>query len=465
VLQKLLHYIRERHLIRAGERVGIAVSGGADSVALLRALMELREELGIVLSVVHFNHGIRGAEGDADAEFVARLANEHKLHLHQASGDIPFFAKKWKLGTEAAARRLRYDLFRAVLSEGSTQKIATAHTRDDQAETVLLRVLRGAGTRGIAGIHPVLKVERGAIIRPMLETSRTEVEAYLKSIRQEWREDSTNTDVAFSRNRVRHELLPLLERNYNPNLRRVLSETAEVARDEDAFWDALVERMAKDAVEVKDGGTLVTLGGAAAESIAVQRRLLRLAAGTAGLQLDFHHGEQVLGLLTKSKDAEIELPGGWTAKRVSENTIALRSEEAIAPDGYRFEVTVPSETFIAPVRTLVRLTIVHRNADSGRYNPASLLDAAKVKQPLVLRNWQPGDRMRPLHRGSEEKLKRLFQDKKVPQEERGLWPVLVSGNQVVWAKEFGVAAEFAGTDGIEAVGIEIEKQPHPSNRG
>ena len=180
----------------------------------------------------------------------------------------------------------------------------------------------------------------------------------------------------------------------------------------------------------------------------------------AGLQLDFHHGEEVLGLLKKNKGTEIELPDGWRAKRVGESTVALSREEAEEPERYRFEVAVPSETAIAPVRTLVRLTIVHRNADSGRYNPASLLDAAKLKQPLVLRNWQPGDKMRPLHRGSEEKLKRLFQEKKVPQEDRGLWPVLVSGDQVVWAKEFGVAAEFAGRDGVEAVRIDLEELPN-----
>jgi tRNA(Ile)-lysidine synthase len=464
VLQKLLRYIRERQLIRAGERVGIAVSGGADSVALLRAMLELREELGVVLSVVHFNHGIRGAEGDADAEFVARLAREHKLQLHQARGDVPFFAKKWKLGTEAAARRLRYDLFRAVLAEGSASKIATAHTRDDQAETVLLRVLRGAGTRGTAGIHPVLKIENGAIIRPMLETSRSEVEAYLKSIGQDWREDSTNADVAYSRNRVRHELLPLLERNYNPNIREVLSEAAEVARDEDAFWDALIERMSRTAIESRDGVTLVNLGAAAAESIAVQRRLLRLASERAGLPLDFHHGEQVLGLFAMPKGAEIELPNGWRAKRVGASNIALSPSKPPEPDGYRFEVTVPSETSIEPVRTLVRLTIVHRNSVVERYNPASLLDAAKLKQPLVLRSWQPGDRMRPLHRGSEEKLKRLFQEKKVPQENRALWPVLTSGDLVVWAKEFGVAAEFAATDGTDVVEIEIEEIPQETQK-
>jgi tRNA(Ile)-lysidine synthase len=464
VLQKLLSYIRERRLVRAGERIGIAVSGGADSVSLLRAMLELREDLGIVLSVVHFNHEIRGAEGDSDAEFVTRVAKEHNLHLHQASGDVPFFAKKWRLSTEAAARRLRYDLFRAVLAEGGVQKIATAHTRDDQAETVLLRVLRGAGTRGIAGIHPVLKVENGAVIRPMLEISRVEVETYLRSIGQEWREDSTNADVAYSRNRVRHQLLPLLERDYNPNIREVLSEAAEIARDEDAFWEVLIDRMAKDAIETKNGSTLVDLGGAAAESLAVQRRLLRVAAEGAGVQFDFHHGEQVLGLLRKSKDAEIELPCDWRARRTGESTIALSHSKVPDAAGYRFEVTVPSETPIPPVRTLVRLTIVHRNTELQGYNPASLLHAPKIKQPLILRNWQPGDRMRPLHRGSEEKLKRLFQEKRVPQEDRALWPVLLSGDQLVWAKKFGVSAEFAAENGSEAVRIEVEELPRvPKN--
>ena len=138
------------------------------------------------------------------------------------------------------------------------------------------------------------------------------------------------------------------------------------------------------------------------------------------------------------------------------DVISLSRGEVTEVPGYRFEVTVPSETSIATVRTLVRLTIVRRNVDAGRYNPASLLDAARLKQPLVLRNWQPGDRMRPLHRGSAEKLKRLFQEKKIPQQDRALWPVLLSGDQVVWAKGFGVAAEFAAADTIEVVAVEVK---------
>jgi tRNA(Ile)-lysidine synthase len=483
VLQKLLSYIRDRRLVQAGDRVGIAVSGGADSVALLRAMLALRAELGAVVSVVHFNHKIRGREGDADAEFVAELASQCGLECHQGSGDVPAYAKKHHLSTEAAARRLRYEMFRNLLAESVLDKIATAHTRDDQVETVLLRVLRGAGTRGLAGIHPVLKLDRGTIIRPMLGISRTEVEDYLKSLSQPWRQDSTNTDVAYTRNRVRHGLLPLLERDYNPNVREVLAEAAEVARDEDAFWEALIEPLAKDLIESDSQITTVRFEGEMAQSLAVRRRLIRWAAERSGLQLDFHHAEQVLELLEKPKGAEVELPRGWRARRVGNKAIQLNCEgrlspslrtrnsdknsapksheEGLEPDGYEYPVTIPGEVEISRVRTLVRLSIVDKNGGGEMYNPASLLDASQLTAPLVLRNWQAGDRMRPLHRGSEEKLKRLFQEKKIPAEKRPTWPVLTSDGRVVWAMEFGVAAEFAAVRSGEAVRIEIEEKPHP----
>ncbi len=477
MLQKLLNYIRERRLIQAGDRVGIAVSGGADSVALLRAMLELRAELGIVLSIVHFNHKIRGRVGDADAEFVAELAKQYGLKLHLASGDVPAFAKEHHLSTEAAARRLRYEMFRKLLAEDGPDMIATAHTRDDQAETVLLRVLRGAGTRGLAGIHPTLKLDCGTIIRPMLEVSRDEVESYLKSLDQLWREDQTNADVVYTRNRVRHQLLPLLERDYNPNIREVLAEAAEIARDEDAFLEALIEPLARAAIESDGVITTIRLEGEAAGTVTVRRRLLRLAAIRAGLQLDFHHGEQLLALLQKPQGAEVELPRDWRARRIGPTTIQLTrdgssrqkhrdshaSNEHPSELGYAYPITIPGEIEIEPVRTLVRLTLVHGNQGGEMYNPASLLDASRLTAPLVLRNWRAGDRMRPLHRGSEEKLKRLFQEKKVPVEQRSMWPVLTSADRVVWAKEFGVAAEFAAVRSGNAVRIEIEEKASPGS--
>src|SRR5271166_3769391 len=231
--------------MRAGDRVAVAVSGGADSVALLRVLRELRSELGLVLAVAHVNHGLRGEQSDADEAVVAELAKEHGMEHFAGRADVRNHASISKISIEAAGRELRYRWFALLAREQRFDSIATGHTLDDQAETVLLKFLRGAGTRGRAGIYP--QMFRGAerkirFVRPLLCVTRDEVETYLTSLSQGWREDESNLDHRFARNRVRHELLPLLEREYNPNIRQVLSDTAEVSRAEEKYWQELVER-------------------------------------------------------------------------------------------------------------------------------------------------------------------------------------------------------------------------------
>ena len=267
--EKVLRYIRERRLMRAGDRVCVAVSGGSDSVALLRVLLELRTELGIVVSVAHFNHGLRGEASEADEAFVAELARQYDLEFFCGRGNVRDHALTSKLSVEAAARELRYRWLTSLPESHRLDEIATGHTLDDQAETVLLKFLRGAGTRGLAGIYPEIAIgaesqdpfqptERGPeeplhwdndprqpgarIVRPLLEVTREEVELYLTALGQTWREDESNLDHRFARNRVRHELLPLLGRGYNPNLQRVLSDAAELSRAEEEYWRVLVER-------------------------------------------------------------------------------------------------------------------------------------------------------------------------------------------------------------------------------
>ncbi len=282
--ERVLAHIRQEELLRAGDRVGIAVSGGIDSVALLRLLIELRRELGIVLSVVHFNHKLRGAESDADHEFVVGLAREHELEFYFASGDTAQLAAEEHSGVEAAARQLRYGFFRELLGgdnddneiESDTQglkpefsvqlngaaetaplqsmsptpplnKITTGHTLDDQAETVLMRLIRGTGLRGLGGIYPRIIVEHdiedaggdvhGEIVRPLLAIRRCELQRYLTDLNQPWREDSTNSDSAFTRNRVRKLVMPLLEREFNPAVVESFAELAEIARDEEDYWE------------------------------------------------------------------------------------------------------------------------------------------------------------------------------------------------------------------------------------
>jgi len=298
--ERVLAHIRSEELLRAGDRVGIAVSGGIDSVALLRLFLELRSELGIVLSVVHFNHKLRGAESDSDQEFVAKLAREHGVEFYCASGDVAQLAAEQRAGTEAAARELRYGFFNNLLESGEDSieesnpsgaaaydlvsfnrsagsvapaqsvpqgpkpesfrpvigtagvapfpkqflnKIATGHTLDDQAETVLMRMIRGTGLRGLGGIYPRIMVAHedgdghGEIIRPLLRIRRRELEAYLADLKQSWREDSTNADSKFTRNRVRQLVLPLLEREFNPAVVESFAELAEIARDEEDYWE------------------------------------------------------------------------------------------------------------------------------------------------------------------------------------------------------------------------------------
>ena len=229
-------------LFRPGQRIAVAVSGGADSVALLRRLLEERHALGIVLSVAHVHHGIRGAAAEEDAVFVGSLAAAYDLPFHLHRADAPAAAATLHETLEEAARNLRYAFFRELIADGRADAVATAHTLDDQAETVLHKLLRGAWTEGLSGIHPVLPVEPGSILRPFLENSRATIEAWLLGLQQPWREDATNQDMAHTRNRIRWQLLPLL-RTFNPQIAAQLARLATISGDEEAYWQGELQRL------------------------------------------------------------------------------------------------------------------------------------------------------------------------------------------------------------------------------
>ncbi|HUB50522.1 MAG TPA: tRNA lysidine(34) synthetase TilS, partial [Terracidiphilus sp.] len=226
-------------LFKPGMRVAVGLSGGADSVALLCALAERSRELGLVLHAAHLHHGLRGEEADGDLEFCRELAARLQIPFHEARVDTAAEARanpaagKPAESIEEAARRLRYAWFRTLLSKELLNAVATAHTLDDQAETVLTKFLRGAWTDGLAGISP--KHETARAVRPLLRTTRAEIQSYLNAIGQTWREDSSNRELSFTRNRIRHELLPELEK-WNPQIRAHLANMATLARDEEAWW-------------------------------------------------------------------------------------------------------------------------------------------------------------------------------------------------------------------------------------
>lgn len=435
--------------MRAGDRVAVAVSGGADSVALLRVLIDLRAELGVVLAVAHFNHGLRGEESDADEAFVAELARQHGLEFFTGRANVRDFAFTNKLSIEAAARKLRYQWFGKLAQERRFDSIATAHTRDDQAETVLLKFLRGAGTRGLAGIYPVVEMNRfGRVVRPMLCISRNEVERYLSSLNQSWREDESNFDRRFLRNRVRHELLPLLERECNPKLRAGLNEMAEVARAEEEYWEAVVRETLLPAPAE------LLLQGFGEFPIAVQRRLMRRFAEQHRLTLDFEHIEK-LRRCALGERLRAELPGGHIVARQNDH-LRLCEPKRRGHSGYRYILPVPGEVEIVELGLILRAILVTEEL-ARKSPPGTLLNKDLLAPELTVRNWRPGDRYRPAHRRSEEKLKRMFLENRIAVEQRLLWPVVLNGDDIVWVQGLPVASAYRWDGNGTATSIE----PYP----
>lgn len=318
----------DRVLLRPGMRLAVAVSGGADSVALLRSLVAAAPEIGLVLSVVHVHHGIRTADADADAEFVADLAAKFRLAFHRHDVDAPEAAQKNRETLEEAARNLRYAWFGKLLASGVADAVATAHTLDDQAETVLHKFLRGAWTEGLSGIHPVLAQPRGAILRPFLGVRRASIEAWLASIGQPWREDATNADTAHTRNRLRHELLPALAA-YNPRIYEQLANLATLARGEDAYWQGELARILPPLLlpgkPVRGGGRAASTDpnetSVALEierlpaSAAVRRRILRAAARHLGVALNFDQTERLLAMCGQNPARRQTLTASLRAER------------------------------------------------------------------------------------------------------------------------------------------------------
>src|SRR2546427_3863176 len=475
--QCVTRYIRRHKLLNPGDRVGVAVSGGADSVALLRLLLELRTELGVVLSVVHFNHKLRGSEADADEQFVADLASRNKLEFHRESGDVAAYSAAKRLSLETAGRKMRYGFFNQLLAEGRLNRVATGHALDDQDETVLLKVARGAGTRGLAGIYPQLSVSSSqfsvggqasvadwqqvcsSIVRPLLGVRRKELEAYLIAEGQRWREDSSNRDLQHARNRVRHGILPRLERNLNPALREILAETAEIARAEEEYWNAEVGRILEAAGRrLRDTGATVGLRSFAGLPLALQRRLARAAAENFGLRLEFRHVEEILELISNGCPGKAALPDGWMAS-IDKGELKFEPAPQISESihDYRYLLPVPGKVPVPETGTLFEAMLISAEKRAA-CNAENLLDSGAAAGEVTVRNWRPGDRFWPAHTKAPKKVKELLQEKHVTGEERKLWPVIVSGDEIVWVRGFPTPARLQPRQAVKNV-IAIRETP------
>ena len=455
-------------MLRGGERVGVAVSGGPDSVALLHTLRELSTPLDITLGVVHLDHQLRGPESDQDREFVAELARKLEMQADLRSFAVAAEARATGDNLEQAARKIRYEYFGSLVDGGRYDKIAVGHTRSDQAETVLFRLLRGSGGAGLAGVRPVLG-ER--VIRPLIETTREDVVAYLARHGYEYRLDSSNLDMSRARNRLRHELLPQLQGHWNPNIINILANMAEWSRAEEHDWAERLPALARTHLTSTDEGLSFDVVSLRPLSLATTRRLLRHAIEAVRgdlLGIDFDHVESLRRLTEEGRGSgQLDLPGLHAQRSLGQ--VRLTPSPASTPraaGSYDVCVDAPGR-FSGPWGTsLVTLKLYYREnlAPERGYNGKcrSFLDWEKLPRPLRLRNWRAGDCYHPAGRTGMKKLKSLFLEQRIAAWRRGSWPVLVGdvqtesanvaasadggGDEIVWARSFGPSARFAAEE-------------------
>jgi len=472
---RLLTTIQRRFQFRPGDRIGVAVSGGGDSVALLLLLLDLRERLGVVLSVIHFNHELRGRASDEDEKFVAKLAAKHELAFHSTSAHVARKAKMERANLEDAGRRARYDFFQSLVDSGHCTRIAVAHTADDQAETVLAHIFRGTGLAGLGGIHPV----RGSIFRPLLGFRRNELRSYLRSRKQPWREDATNLDLQRTRARIRKKLLPLLEKNFQPAIVEHLDSLADLAREDEAFLNAFTEaRIAELAREFAsrihiptDAFSKPLPGAEAPLSPAITTRIIRRIVARLKVlpgELSNHHVNAILQLARDGQSgSSLPLPGGVLVRRDRNdlvfiplsNTPSFAKYLKPAEYSHTLDPTLLDQHVSLPqLQCVIRFRVIDWPLKRGQTSKTgAVLDFDRLRSPLVLRNWRPGDKLQPFGHRGPHKLKRFFNEKRISRMDRLHWPILASGGVVVWTRGLPAAAEFvAGRETRKALLVEEE---------
>jgi tRNA(Ile)-lysidine synthase len=451
---RVLRTVRRHALVARGGRVAVALSGGPDSVALVYLLLELQAagELSVA-GLAHFNHQLRGAEADGDEAFCRAMAETLGLPFEAGRGDVRALARSERRSVEDAARAARYAFLEAAADRLAAEVIAVGHSADDQAETFLLRLIRGAGPRGLAGIRP----RSGRIVRPLIDIPRVDLRQYQASRQLDSRADSSNADLDIPRNRVRHELLPYLQREFSPGISAVLAREAAIARvDEDRLQQEAIDLAASivlrstSAVDV-DRVALTSLHPALASRVA-RVALQALAPDTF---IGFDHIERLLRFAREgSRGAALSLPGQQAVHRGSRIVLGPeppRGGSARQSNSFRFPLSIPGEVMLGDQGWAISAERADWLDRPGAAGPARSVSVAVALEPgslpLAIRSRRPGDRFRPLGLGHGKKLQDFLVDRKVPRDSRDRLPLVVDrDDRIVWVVGESVAEDFRVTE-------------------
>jgi tRNA(Ile)-lysidine synthase len=434
LIEKVLDTIEENRMLKDGDKVIVAVSGGPDSICLLHVLLRLRERFSLKLIAAHVNHGLRGKDADDDAKYVEEFCHESGLEFRCIKEDIHRISAERNISDETAGREIRYEFFERLKSEYAADKIAIAHNLNDQAETVLMRIMRGTGLEGLAGIKPV---RDGVYIRPLLTCTRAEIEDYCSRNGLKPRIDKTNLESIYARNKIRLELIPYIENNFNKDIISVLNRLAQSAKVDSEYLELETEKKYKKYCKNKESKVIITKE-AFLEHEAVSTRIIRMAfSRVLGNLRNFErmHIYQVIDLQRSGTGRRLMLPNGVTAFNDYGDISVYRQGEDETIKGktdaeFKLAVGVNRIEELGLTVTVAEQPFEDGCHDSGEY--VKCFDASKVSGDISLRFRKPGDKFNPMGMDGSKKLKDIFIDMKVPQAVRDKTPLICFGDHIAW---------------------------------
>jgi len=453
-IDKIRKTIEKFKLIEKGDKIIVAVSGGADSTALLFLLLRLKGHYDLKLYIAHLDHMIRkpGQRRD-DYGYIRRLSLSLQLPLIFRKVDVPRYAKESGLSLEEAARNKRYEFLLSAARETGASKIALGHTLDDQAETILMRLIRGSGLSGLRGIPVSRDLEDRQIIRPLLEVWRRDIDTYLRDLDVKPAEDVTNFMPKFFRNRIRLEAIGFLQK-YNPNIKETLARTAQSLTYDYEVLAKMIEKSFRSITKTKNGSVWIELRNFKRKPIGLRRGILRRAIESLKGDLrdiDYSHIEKIEGLIEAGRGS-LDLPNKLrVAVANSAILFGMVADSRERPARVMKRLSVPGVTYIPELKLSFETAFVKGRLKSNKRTNVEYMDFEETRGPLYVRRWRKGDRFRPLGMSAHKKLQDFFVDEKIPRDERNNIPLVVQGRRIIWVCGYRLSDEVKISDGTRRI--------------
>lgn len=440
MINKVLDYVKENKMLKPGDKVVLGVSGGADSVCLFFAFLEIKKIYDLELYVAHVNHGMRGIDARKDAIYVEELCKSHGIQFILVNENVTEIAKRESISLEEAGRNVRYDAFNNILRRFGANKIAIAHNSDDLAETVLFNLFRGTGLKGLAGISPV----RDNIIRPLLCVSRKQIEEYLDERNITYCTDLTNLETDYTRNKIRLKVLPYISENINENVKEHIVQTSVMIDETLSYIETSAYDCFKKIVKEKDGQYSIHMDGFRAENIVIQKMIIRkVIECLAGKLKDItsEHVNMVLSLIHRETGKRVNLPYSIVAKRGYEEIfifIGSKTNDVPGEENRKIlnikEIVIPGNYFLEDRNLNIEFRLMNykKNFIIPQNGCTKWFDYDKINNTVSLRTRKEGDYLQIDHKGSKKKLKAFFIDQKIPREERDEILLLADGSHIMW---------------------------------